>query len=119
MADLYEFLYCFGCKKHAVMVKRRAPKTTVAECKNCGVKRTIESIRGAMRLHGFQAKRYGAMVDDDLVRIITQALADAREKGLEDVDQTGHAVPGPKSGRERGCLPGAAGAAHLNFLPVP
>ncbi len=92
MADLYEFLYCFGCKKHAVMVKRRAPKTTVAECKNCGVKRTIESIRGAMRLHGFQAKRYGAMVDDDLVRIIVQALADAREKGLDDVGQTGHAV---------------------------
>ena len=29
------------------------------------------------------------MVDDDLIRII--ALADAREKGLEDVDQTGHA----------------------------
>ncbi len=28
----------------------------------------------------------------DLIRIITQALADAREKGLEDVDQTGHAV---------------------------
>ena len=33
-----------------------------------------------------------AMVDDDLIRIIAQALADAREKGLEDVDQTGHAV---------------------------
>ncbi len=32
------------------------------------------------------------MVDDDLIRIIAQALADAREKGLEDVDQTGHAV---------------------------
>ncbi len=26
------------------------------------------------------------MVDDDLIRIIAQALADAREKGLEDVD---------------------------------
>ena len=32
------------------------------------------------------------MVDDDLIRIAAQALADAREKGLEDVDQTGHAV---------------------------
>ncbi len=32
------------------------------------------------------------MADDDLIRIIAQALADAREKGLEDVDQTGHAV---------------------------
>ncbi len=28
----------------------------------------------------------------DLARIVTQALAEAREKGLEDVDQTGHAV---------------------------
>ncbi len=27
-----------------------------------------------------------AMVDDDLIRIIAHALADAREKGLEDVD---------------------------------
>ncbi len=25
-------------------------------------------------------------------RLVTQALADAREKGLDDVDQTGHAV---------------------------
>ncbi len=33
-----------------------------------------------------------AMIDDDLIRIMAQALADAREKGLEDVDQTGHAV---------------------------
>ena len=32
------------------------------------------------------------MVDDGLARIVTQALADAREKSLEDVDQTGHAV---------------------------
>ena len=32
------------------------------------------------------------MVDDDLIRIIAQALANAREKDLEDVDQTGHAV---------------------------
>ncbi len=32
------------------------------------------------------------MADDDLTGIIAQALADAREKGLEDVDQTGHAV---------------------------
>jgi len=36
--------------------------------------------------------RLPAMVDDDLIRIIAQAFADAREKGLEDVDQTGHAV---------------------------
>ncbi len=33
-----------------------------------------------------------AMIDNDLIRIIAQALADARDKGLEDVDQTGHAV---------------------------
>ncbi len=33
-----------------------------------------------------------AMVDDDLIRVIAQALADAREKDLEDVDQIGHAV---------------------------
>ncbi len=32
------------------------------------------------------------MIDNDLIRIIAQALADARERGLEDVDQTGHAV---------------------------
>ncbi len=32
------------------------------------------------------------MVDDDLIRIIAQALANAREKDLEGVDQTGHAV---------------------------
>ncbi len=32
------------------------------------------------------------MVDDDLIRIIAQALANAPEKDLEDVDQTGHAV---------------------------
>ncbi len=32
------------------------------------------------------------MVDDDLIGIIAQALADSREKGLEDVDQTGDAV---------------------------
>ncbi len=32
------------------------------------------------------------MADDDLARIVAQALTEAREKGLEDVDQTGHAV---------------------------
>ncbi len=32
------------------------------------------------------------MIDDDLIRIIAQALADAREKGLDHVGQTGHAV---------------------------
>ncbi len=32
------------------------------------------------------------MVDDDLFRIIAQALANAREKDLEHFDQTGHAV---------------------------
>ncbi len=32
------------------------------------------------------------MVDDDLIRIVAQALAEAGEKGLEDVDQTEHAV---------------------------
>ncbi len=32
------------------------------------------------------------MVDDDLARIIAQALADAREKGLNHIGQTGHAV---------------------------
>ncbi len=39
-----------------------------------------------------RADTMAAMVDDDLIRIIAQALADARAKGLEDVDQTGHAV---------------------------
>ncbi len=33
-----------------------------------------------------------AMVEDDLIRIVAQALADAREKGLDDVDQTEHTV---------------------------
>ena len=33
-----------------------------------------------------------AIIDDELIRIVAQALADAREKGLVDVDQTGHAV---------------------------
>ncbi len=33
-----------------------------------------------------------AMADNDVARIVAQALADAREKGLDDVDQTGHAV---------------------------
>ncbi len=28
----------------------------------------------------------------DLARIVTQALADAREKGLDHIGQTGHAV---------------------------
>ncbi len=32
------------------------------------------------------------MIDDDLIHIIDQALADAREKGLDDFDVTGHAV---------------------------
>ncbi len=32
------------------------------------------------------------MVDDDLIRIIAQALADAREKGLDHIGQTEHAV---------------------------
>ncbi len=32
------------------------------------------------------------MIDDDLIRVIAQALADAREKGLDEIDQTGHAV---------------------------
>ncbi len=32
------------------------------------------------------------MVDDDLVRIVAQALTDAREKGLDHIGQTGHAV---------------------------
>ncbi len=31
-------------------------------------------------------------VDDDLIRIIAQALADAREKGLDYIGQTKHAV---------------------------
>ncbi len=33
-----------------------------------------------------------AMIDNDLIRIIAQTLADARENRLEEVDQTGHAV---------------------------
>ena len=32
------------------------------------------------------------MVDDELIRIIAKALASVREKDLEEVDQTGHAV---------------------------
>ncbi len=32
------------------------------------------------------------MVDDDLARIIAQALANARENGLNHIGQTGHAV---------------------------
>ncbi len=32
------------------------------------------------------------MADDDLARIIAQALADAREKGLDHIGETGHAV---------------------------
>ncbi len=32
------------------------------------------------------------MADDDLARIIAQALADARQKGLDHIDRTGHAV---------------------------
>ncbi len=40
-----------------------------------------------------------AMVDDDLIHIIAQALADARETWLEDVDQTGHAVRAVMSAR--------------------
>ncbi len=58
MADLYEVLYCFGCKKHALVVKRRARKTTIAECKYCGAKNAIGSTRDAMRLHNIRAKKY-------------------------------------------------------------
>ncbi len=32
------------------------------------------------------------MIDDKLARTIAQALADAREKGMDHIDQTGHAV---------------------------
>ncbi len=32
------------------------------------------------------------MADDDLAGIVARAITDAREKGLDDVDQTGHAV---------------------------
>ncbi len=32
------------------------------------------------------------MADDDVARIIAQALADAREKGLDHIGQTEHAV---------------------------
>ncbi len=32
------------------------------------------------------------MADDDVARIVTQALSSAREKGLDEIDQTGHAV---------------------------
>ncbi len=32
------------------------------------------------------------MADEDLTGIVARAIADAREKGLEVVDQTGHAV---------------------------
>ncbi len=37
--------------------------------------------------------RYHAeMVDDDLARIIAQALADARQKGLDHIGQIDHAI---------------------------
>ncbi len=37
--------------------------------------------------------RYHAeMVDDDLARVIAQALADARQKGLDHIGQTDHAI---------------------------
>ncbi len=32
------------------------------------------------------------MVDDDLARVIAQALADARQKGLDHIGQTDHAI---------------------------
>ncbi len=32
------------------------------------------------------------MADDDVARIVAQALADAREKGLDYIGQTEHAV---------------------------
>ncbi len=32
------------------------------------------------------------MADDDVARIVVQALADAREKGLDEIDQTEHAI---------------------------
>ncbi len=37
-------------------------------------------------------RHHAEMVDDDLARIIAQALADARETGLYNIGQTGHAV---------------------------
>ncbi len=52
MADLYEVLYCFGCKKHALVVKRRARKTTIAKCKSCGAKNAIGSIRDLSAIQG-------------------------------------------------------------------
>ncbi len=62
MADdnLYEVLYCFGCKNHALVVKQRARKTTIAKCKVCGAENAIGVIRDAMRLHKVQARRYEA-----------------------------------------------------------
>ncbi len=37
-------------------------------------------------------RHHAEMVDDDLARVIAQALADGREKGLDHIGQTGHAV---------------------------
>ncbi len=58
MADLYEVLYCFGCKEHTLVVKRRARKATMTKCKACGAKNTVGLIQNAMRLRKIQAKRY-------------------------------------------------------------
>ena len=58
MADLYEVLWCFGCKNYAVIVKRRARKTTFVKCQSCKAENTIESIRGAMHLKGIKPKRH-------------------------------------------------------------
>ena len=37
-------------------------------------------------------KAFAAMTDDDLAGIVARALAEARDKGLDHIGQTGHAV---------------------------
>ncbi len=46
---------------------------------------TINGLTSRFRYHA-------EMVDDDLARVIAQALADARQKGLDNIGQTDHAI---------------------------
>ncbi len=55
-----------------------------------------------------------AMIDDDLIRIIAQALTEAREKGLDHIDQTGHAVRVVMAARPE--MPASAALWQVNRL---
>jgi hypothetical protein len=45
------------------------------------------------------------MIDDDLAGIVARAFAEAREKGLDHIGQTGHAVRAVLAVRPRGLFP--------------